>query len=433
LKHNLQLVELLEIPQLVEACARNGFHDEALELASFANSLERKYLIATEIRDPVSSSSSPTDSHPATQSNLKTKDSAAAGAVNSVSGGKNIVQSIVNDVHKTLSDLRCQLLQKLSEEAALPKLLTILSSLRKLDGIFVDRKVSLENHHHPHSLPLSSPLEHTIQQQQQEHQRQRQYEILSKYVETSLQMSYLEARSIWIQRMITNVYQNSYQSELQNKIMMNSLEINSDIHSNSPNVSSPPPMVRSPSSSTNQSSHLGSYGKGIEILEIYRSSWFSVITQFNALFLNSTSESSSLPSSSFSSSSPSCPSITLLSHWIHDQLQHFINDIHCILHEIDEIISFKLYYEQVLLFSIRMSEIGCDFKELIIPIFENNLKQRIEKIWWQGMNQFKQMILTEKYLPRPSAHASSLAFEDENHQVSTEREREREGDSTNSH
>ena len=37
----MQLVELLEVPQLVDACARNGFHEEALELAAFVNNLVR--------------------------------------------------------------------------------------------------------------------------------------------------------------------------------------------------------------------------------------------------------------------------------------------------------------------------------------------------------------------------------------------------------
>ena len=45
----MQLIELLEIPQLVDACARNGFHEEALELANFVNGLESRHLLATEM------------------------------------------------------------------------------------------------------------------------------------------------------------------------------------------------------------------------------------------------------------------------------------------------------------------------------------------------------------------------------------------------
>jgi hypothetical protein len=384
-------VELLEIPQLVEACARNGFHDEALELALFANSLERKHLLAIEFKNP--EEEIPSSSNTATTSGRRGTGKHALQGIGGGGGGggKSIVQNLVNDVHKTLSELRGQLLQKLSEEAALPKLLTILSSLRKLDGILVDRKISLEHHssHASHSSTSSPSSSHVIHENQDKLSA-----ILSQSIETSLQMSYLEARSLWIERMISTVYQNSYHSELQNKLFLNSIEINSELNPSAAVVGAPGSPVKGPQLSPSSTHHLGSYGKGIEILEIYRSSWYSVITQFNALFMNH----SSSPSSSSSFTPTTCSSITLLSHWIQNQIQLFQDDLETVLQEIDEIISFKLYFEQVLLFSLRMSEIGCNFKEFVIPIFDSHLKQRIVKVWAQGTNQFKQMILTEKYI-----------------------------------
>jgi hypothetical protein len=38
-----------KVPQLVDACTRNGFHEEALELANFVNGLERRHLLASEV------------------------------------------------------------------------------------------------------------------------------------------------------------------------------------------------------------------------------------------------------------------------------------------------------------------------------------------------------------------------------------------------
>ena len=119
LQHHMQILELLEVPQLVDACARNAFHDEALELANFVNGLEKRHLLAKEVK-------------------IGSKNDAAAVA------GNTVIQSIVDDVHETLVSLRHQLLVMLSENSSLPKVLQILLTLRKLDGLLIDRQIEIE-------------------------------------------------------------------------------------------------------------------------------------------------------------------------------------------------------------------------------------------------------------------------------------------------
>ena len=118
----MQLVELLEVPQLVDACARNGFHDEALELANFVNGLERRHLLASEVKSQ--------------HGKLR--------------GGSGVIQSIVDDVHCTLSGLRHQLLLQLTENTTLPKEIAVLSTLRKLDGLLIDRQDMIMIEFNPH-------------------------------------------------------------------------------------------------------------------------------------------------------------------------------------------------------------------------------------------------------------------------------------------
>ncbi|CAN0465092.1 unnamed protein product, partial [Laminaria digitata] len=43
LKHHMQLVELLEVPQLMDACVRSDLWEEALSIATFASTLERRH------------------------------------------------------------------------------------------------------------------------------------------------------------------------------------------------------------------------------------------------------------------------------------------------------------------------------------------------------------------------------------------------------
>ena len=349
LQHHMQLVELLEVPQLVDACARNGFHDEALELANFVNGLERRHLLASEVKS----------------SNGKLR------------GGSGVIQTIVDDVHHTLSGLRHQLLVQLTENTALPKEISILATLRKLDGLLIDRHLSQGKYEVDNMQASFTNKGSNTHQAQREKLRQ----TLAQNSEVRLQMDFLEARTIWLHRSAERAL-HLHKPDVESK--------------SSEDLTSSPTKHRD-NSGPNKAS-LGPYGKAIEMLEIRRTAWFVVITQFNALFqeTHSTGNAASKHVSGEHFSLQTFSPAIVLSTWATHQVNQLLRELQVLLSAIEDGASLRSVLEQSLFFASRMGQVGCDFSGLVLPLFQEIMLERFNKEVTRAMENFKIMLLTEK-------------------------------------
>lgn len=381
LQHHMQLVELLEVPQLVDACARNGLYDEALELAHFVNGLERRHLLAAEVNSSGTSTAAA---------------AALQHAVFPSRGGSGVIQTIVDDVHLTLAGLRQQLLHQLTDSATLSRGISILATLRKLDGLLIDRhlSISLESSS-MQSGSVAASSQHSYRDKagnalttQQYREQLRQY--FSQNSEIRLQMDFLEARSLWLHRIAERPLSTATVSGLSSLQSVGSI------------------AIADGDEAVGSKGALGPYGKIIELLEVRRTAWFTVITQFNALFRDQEADSHRTASTATTEYSRSRGSIepftaasfspvVVLNSWVTRQVNQLLREMQLLLlPNSNDGATLRSILEQTLFFSTRMSQVGCDFSNLVLPLFKEVVMATVQRELAVAVEQFKVMLLTER-------------------------------------
>ena len=124
LRHHTQLLEILELPQLMDTCVRNNLFDEAIDLGVFANTLERRHALLEEDR--------------------LSKEIKGGGAYTGkrARSGYDIIASVVEEVRASQAVMHSMLTQQLSSQLSLTACLRIIGQLKRLSALQGDAQRS---------------------------------------------------------------------------------------------------------------------------------------------------------------------------------------------------------------------------------------------------------------------------------------------------
>ncbi|CAM9948992.1 unnamed protein product, partial [Phaeothamnion confervicola] len=144
LQHHMQLVELLEVPQLMDACVRNGLYEEALSIATFATALERRHR-----RRAVAMRRGSAEFHDAAGESGASSNGAGSkrGSGGSAAGEEGeddddvprVVRLIVREVRDGTRTLRDKMLAQLRGPLQLSTSLQVVSCLRRLELLSLEQ------------------------------------------------------------------------------------------------------------------------------------------------------------------------------------------------------------------------------------------------------------------------------------------------------
>lgn len=149
LMQHSSLLELLELPSLMDACVRSSLYEDALSIAGFANTLERRHLM---------------DSSSTTEKEVEKQ---------------TVVVGVVSEIRRREADLRRMLIHRLRGDVTMPQCLEVVTALRRLNGVELERRNNKSGEH--------------------------DLEGVHAAMEMRLQVDFLEARDAWLEGGIAKI------------------------------------------------------------------------------------------------------------------------------------------------------------------------------------------------------------------------------------
>ncbi|OWZ22714.1 Conserved oligomeric Golgi complex subunit [Phytophthora megakarya] len=258
-EHYLQLTELLEIPQLLEACIHNELFDSALDVIQFANETFQVDVEAETSRNIV-------------------------------------IDCLIREVAEMTSIMREKLLQKLREDLQLALCVRIVGYLRRLDALV---------------------------------QRDGVASVGSLEYEKQLKEEFLISRNVWLSSL-------------------------------SRGISSSDP-----------------YQYIIQVVDIKRTSWFDMITQYSAIFGSENVDGKVDP--------PLC-------RWATTTVANFIHILMKQLPKVDDFSSIATILEQSLFFGGSLGRVGVDFRAVLVVYFEDHVLNLMTEYWRSACREFQESL-----------------------------------------
>lgn len=157
------LLELLELPSLMDACVRSSLYEDALSIAAFANTLERRHLV--EGGGVAQKYGEQEQQQP--QQNRR-------GLV---------VAGVISEIRRRETDLRRQLIHRLRGDVTMPQCLEVVTALRRLNGVELERRGRTGKS----ATSSSAGNDHDY------------LESVHAAMEMRLQVDFLEARDVWLE------------------------------------------------------------------------------------------------------------------------------------------------------------------------------------------------------------------------------------------
>ena len=314
------LLELLELPALMDACLRAGLYDEALAVAAFGNALERR--------------------HSMQHSSQHAEESRKEKTHQVRQGGEDVILSVVSSLRSRENDLRHHLLSRLRGGITMPHCLEIVTALRRLNGVELERKrtrATLRQSFVPNR--LVEEISHN-EKTQEVLPKEMDIEQAHSAMEMRLMVDFFEARDSWLRD--------------SSSIGLNDLAAGAGAQDRDRNACS------DAGSGNSLDCELL-----LNTIDRIRTRTFEVATQFLAIFCGT--------SSSQMQTSLQRQPFTLLSMWLSRRVQHFLQSLESQLAFVNNAATLRDVLDASNFFASSMGRVGADFQCLLPPMFEDRI------------------------------------------------------------